>query len=57
MTRFLPVLWIRLTIVLWKADIQRRFLYLLFEEIFFVQEEYDRRVGKPFAVARRIKQA
>jgi len=51
------VLQTSLTSVFWKADIKRWLLDLLFKEIFLVQEQYDRRVGKPFAVTRGIKQA
>jgi len=45
------------TSVLWKAGSQRRFLDLLFEQILLVEKQNDGRVGKPLAVAGRVKQA
>jgi len=40
-----------LTSIFWKAGGERRLLDLLFKKIFFVQKQYDRRIGKPLAVA------
>lgn len=44
------------TCVLGKADGQRRLLDFLLEQIFLVQKEYDRRIGKPLVVADGVEQ-
>lgn len=45
-----------ITRVFWEAYCQWRPLYLLFEEIFLVQEKDDTRLCEPFVIADGVEQ-
>lgn len=44
------------TCIFWKAYRKRRFFYLFFEQIFFIEKENNRRIRKPFVVADGVEQ-